>query len=140
LRDILGSQPGITIVGDRFVFQSEVLFPSASAELGPDGQRQLTDLAHTLLDLAREIPPDVNWILRIDGHTDDVPIKSALFPSNWELSVARALAVVKFLIAQGVPPERLAAAGFGQFQPIDPAHTVEARARNRRIELWFDQR
>ncbi|TAK99614.1 MAG: peptidoglycan -binding protein [Rhodospirillaceae bacterium] len=140
LRDILGEQPGITIVGDRFVFQSEVLFSSASAEIGPDGQRQLTNLAHTLLDLAKQIPPEVNWILRVDGHTDTVPIKSAVFTSNWELSTARALAVVKFLISQGVPPERLAAAGFGEFQPIDPASTPAARAHNRRIELKLDQR
>jgi chemotaxis protein MotB len=140
LRDLLGTQPGITIVGDRFVFQSEVLFASASAEIGPDGQRQLANLARTLLDLSKQIPPEVNWILRVDGHTDNIPITSAVFASNWELSTARALAVVKYLISQGVPPQRLAAAGFGEFQPIDPANTPAARARNRRIELKLDQK
>jgi chemotaxis protein MotB len=140
LRDLLGAQPGISIVGDRFVFQSEVLFAPASAEIGADGQRQLSNVAHTLLDLAKQMPPDVNWILRVDGHTDNIPITSNVFASNWELSTARALAVVKFLIAQGVPPQRLAAAGFGEFQPIDSANTSAARARNRRIELKLDQR
>ena len=139
LRDILGAQPGITIVGDRFVFQSEVLFSSASAEIGPDGQRQLTTLAQSLVDLSKRIPTDVNWILRVDGHTDNVPIKSAVLASNWELSTARALAVVKFLISQGVPPQRLAATGFGEFQPIDATNSPAARARNRRIELKLDQ-
>jgi chemotaxis protein MotB len=140
LRDIVSTRPGVSIVGDRFVFQSEVLFSPASAELGPNGERQLADFARTLLELAKQIPPEVNWILRVDGHTDTVPISGPVFASNWELSSARALAVVRFLIAQGVPPDRLAAAGFGEFQPIDPANTVGARARNRRIELKLDQR
>ena len=140
LRDIVAARPGVSIVGDRFVFQSEVLFTPGSAVLGPDGQRELGAFAGTLLDLSRQIPPEVNWILRVDGHTDTVPIASAAFPSNWELSTARALAVVKFLVGQGIPAERLAAAGFGAFQPIDPANTPGARARNRRIELKLDQR
>ena len=140
LRDILGTRPGIQVVGDRFVFQSEVLFASGSAELGPEGQRQLAQLARTLTDISREIPEEVDWILRVDGHTDDVPISTALFPSNWELSIARALSVVRYLSSQGIAPERLAAAGFGEYQPIDPARTAQARARNRRIELKFDQR
>jgi chemotaxis protein MotB len=140
LRDIVATRPGVSIVGDRFVFQSEVLFTPASAELGPNGKAQLAEFAKTLLDLARQIPPEVNWILRVDGHTDNVPIASPVFASNWELSTARAVAVVKFLIAQGVPPDRLAAAGFGEFQPVDPANSVGARARNRRIELMLDQR
>lgn len=140
LRDILGTRPGISIVGDRFVFQSEVLFASGSAELGVDGQIQLQQLARTLLEISRQIPPDVNWILRVDGHTDTVPIATAPFPSNWELSTARALSVVKFLAAQGIPAERLAAAGFGEFQPLERANTPAARAKNRRIELKLDQR
>jgi chemotaxis protein MotB len=140
LRDILGAQPGITIVGDRFVFQSEVLFSSASAEIGEDGQRQLANLSKTLIDISKQIPPDVNWILRVDGHTDNIPITSTVFSSNWELSSARALAVVKYLVSQGVPAQRLVAAGFGEFQPLDPANTSTARARNRRIELKLDQR
>jgi len=140
LRDILGTRPGIQVVGDRFVFQSEVLFSSGSADLGPEGQRQMTQLARTLVDIAYDIPEEVNWILRVDGHTDDIPISSTLFPSNWELSVARALSVVRYLSAQGIPSERLAAAGFGQYQPIDPSKTAQARSKNRRIELKFDQK
>ncbi|MSO72324.1 MAG: peptidoglycan -binding protein [Rhodospirillaceae bacterium] len=140
LRDILGARPGVTVVGDRFVFQSEVLFASGSADLGLDGQRQLTQLASTLLDISKDIPPELNWILRIDGHTDTVPIATALFRSNWELSAARAISVVKFLATQGVPAERLAAAGFGEFQPIESGASGSARSRNRRIELKLDQR
>jgi chemotaxis protein MotB len=140
LRDILGTRPGVTIVGDRFVFQSEVLFASGSADLGLEGQRQMGQLARTLLDVARTIPPDINWILRVDGHTDTVPVSTAQFRSNWELSAARAISVVRYLIAEGVPAERLAAAGFGEYQPIDAGNDITARARNRRIELKLDQR
>ncbi len=140
LRDILGTRPGVTVVGDRFVFQSEVLFASGSAELGLDGQRQLGQLALTLLNIAKDIPPEVNWILRIDGHTDTVPIATAQFRSNWELSSARAISVVKYLASQGVPAERLAAAGFGEFQPLESGNSADVRARNRRIELKLDQR
>ncbi len=140
LRDILGTRPGIRVVGDRFVFQSEVLFASGSADLGPEGQRQMAQLARTLLSISQDIPAEVDWILRVDGHTDDVPIRTAEFPSNWELSVARALSVVRYLTSQGIPPERLVAAGFGEYQPIESAQTAEARSRNRRIELKFDQR
>ncbi|MDG2244686.1 MAG: peptidoglycan -binding protein [Rhodospirillaceae bacterium] len=140
LRDILGTRPGIRVVGDRFVFQSEVLFASGSAKLGIEGQRQLAQLAKTLIDIARDIPEEVDWIMRVDGHTDNVPISTATFRSNWELSVARALSVVRFLISQGVAPERLAAAGFGEYQPLDISKTTTARGRNRRIELKLDQR
>jgi len=140
LRDILGTRPGVTIVGDRFVFQSEVLFTSGSADLGLEGQRQMSQLARTLLDVSRTIPADINWILRVDGHTDTAPISTAQFRSNWELSAARAISVVRYLITQGVPAERLAAAGFGEYQPIDPGADATARARNRRIELKLDQR
>jgi chemotaxis protein MotB len=140
LRDILGARPGITVAGDRFVFQSEVLFASGSADIGAEGQTQIAQLARTLLEISRQIPAEIDWVLRVDGHTDDVPIATAAFPSNWELSTARAVSVVKYLIAQGVPAHRLAAAGFGEFQPIDRAATPAARARNRRIELRLDQR
>ncbi len=140
LRDILGTRPGVSVVGDRFVFQSEVLFASGSSELGVEGQRQLVQLAQTLIEISKQIPAEVNWILRVDGHTDTVPISTAVFPSNWELSAARALSVVKFLAAQGIPAERLAAAGFGEFQPLDKTNTPQARAKNRRIELKLDQR
>lgn len=140
LRDILGTRPGIRVVGDRFVFQSEVLFASGSADLGVEGQRQLAQLARTLINISADIPAEVDWILRVDGHTDDVPISTANFPSNWELSMARALSVVRFLTTQGVAPRRLVAAGFGEYQPLDTAKTPGARGRNRRIELKFDQR
>lgn len=140
LRKVLGERPGIRIEGDRFVFQSELLFSSGSAELGSDGQAQLAQLARSLVEVTREIPSDINWVLRIDGHTDKVPIKSDRFPSNWELSTARAVSVVKFLTSQGIPPERLAAAGFGEFQPIDTGSDDAALRKNRRIEIRLDQK
>jgi chemotaxis protein MotB len=140
LRDVLGRQPGLRIVGDRFVFQSEVLFDKGSADIGPAGQSQLTALAATLVDIAQKIPKDIDWVLRIDGHTDSDPIKTSRFPSNWELSSARAIAVVQQLINQGLPANRLVAAGFGQFQPLDQGHDEIANRRNRRIELKLTQR
>ena len=139
LREILGKQPGIRIEGDRFVFQSELLFPTASATLTPDGQRQLAELAKTLKSTTAQIPADINWVLRVDGHTDRRPISTAQYPSNWDLSTARALSVVEFLISQGIPPNRLVAAGFAEFHPIDKAGTPEAMARNRRIEIKLTQ-
>ena len=140
LRDVLGDRKDIRIVGDRFVFQSELLFASGAAELGPAGREQMAALARTLRDIARDIPGEINWVLRVDGHTDKAPINTPEFPSNWELSTARALSVVRFLQAQGIPPERLAATGFGEYQPIDPGEGAEAYRRNRRIEMKFDQR
>ena len=140
LREILGERQDIRIVGDRFVFQSEVLFPSGSADLDPAGSDKLKQLADTLRKIAPEIPQNINWILEIDGYTDRKPISSARFPSNWELSTARATAVVKYLIQQGIPAEHLAATGYGEFQPVDTADTDEARAKNRRIELKLTQR
>ncbi len=140
LREILGNQPGIRIVGDRFVFQSEVLFASASAELGEEGKVQLKQLAATLREITGRIPGDIDWILRIDGHTDSIPISNWKFPSNWELSAARAISVVKFLIAKGISADRLAAAGFGEFRPLYPARDEVANRRNRRIEMKMTQR
>ena len=140
LRDVLGDRKDIRIVGDRFVFQSEVLFASGEAELGPGGREQMAALARTLRDLAGSIPVDVGWVLRVDGHTDRAPIRTDRFPSNWELSTARAISVVRFLQRQGIPPERLAATGFGEYQPIDPGDSDEAYRRNRRIELKLTQR
>lgn len=140
LRDVLGDRADIRIEGDRFVFQSEVLFASASAELEPQGREQLAQLATALLDIARSIPPEIDWILRVDGHTDRRPIATAQFRSNWELSAARAISVVNFLIQEGVPPHRLAAAGFGEYQPLTPDTGPEALSRNRRIEMKLDQR
>jgi len=140
LRKVLGNQSGIRIVGDRFVFQSEVLFKSGEATLGPAGQEQLQQLATTLKEIASRIPDKVDWILRVDGHTDDIPISTAKFPSNWELSTQRAISVVKALIQEGIPAHRLAATGFGEFQPLDAKKDEIARRRNRRIELKLTQR
>jgi len=140
LREVLGNRQDIQIVGDRFVFQSEVLFDSGSADIGPAGRDQLDVLATTLILLLPEIPPEIDWVLRIDGHTDDRPISSYEFPSNWELSTARAVAVVKYLASRGIPADRLAAAGFAEFRPIDDSGTEEGRRKNRRIEMKFDQR
>ncbi|MFP6760068.1 MAG: peptidoglycan -binding protein [Rhodospirillales bacterium] len=140
LRDVLGSQPGIRIVGDRFVFQSEVLFSKGSDQLESEGQKQIEQLAGTLRAIRVKIPKNIDWILRVDGHTDKIPIRTTRFPSNWELSTARAISVVKFLVQRGISPTNLAATGFGEFQPIDPRNTEEAYIRNRRIELKLTQR
>lgn len=140
VREALGNRPDVRIVGDRFVFQSELLFPTASASLEEGGKQRLAQLARTLIDIGKSIPGDINWVLRVDGHTDQRPISTPQFPSNWELSAARAIAVVKYLSEQGIPAERLAAAGFGEFQPLDPGRSEEALARNRRIEIKLDQR
>ncbi len=135
LRTVLANRPGIQIVGDRFVFQSEVLFPVGSADLSAAGTDQITALATTIKQIATEIPPGIRWILQVDGHADKQKVAGGPFTSNWELSAARAISVVKLLIAQGVPPDHLAAAAFGDTQPIDTADTPEAYAKNRRIEL-----
>lgn len=117
-----------------------MLFQKGQSDLNEDGQREMLTLADALKQLEREIPDDIAWVLRVDGHTDVDPIQSALFKSNWELSSYRAIAVVKFLIANGVSPTHLVAAGFGEFQPIDPGSTEEAKSRNRRIELKLTER
>lgn len=140
LRDILGSRPGVRVVGDRFVFQSEVLFESGNAALNPAGRSELDTLANAALDLEREIPPDLPWVLRVDGHTDKRPIQSPQFKSNWDLSAARAIAVVQYLVSKGVNPAHLVAAGFGEFQPIDTGDSDDALRRNRRIELKLTER
>ena len=140
LRQVLGERPDIQVVGDRFVFQSEILFETGSAALGSGGRVQMARLANTLNQISREIPDEIDWVLRVDGHTDRRPISTAEFPSNWELSTARAISVVRFLIDEGVPARRLAATGFGEFQPIDNGRDEVAFRRNRRIELKFTQR
>src|ERR1700720_4376955 len=140
LRDILGNRPDIRVVGDRFVFQSEVLFDTGSAALRPEGRIELDKLAAALAELEKQIPPEIAWVLRIDGHTDVRPISSPQFPSNWELSSARAISVVQYLISRGISPQRLVAAGFGEFQPLDGGTTEEAYRRNRRIELKLTER
>jgi chemotaxis protein MotB len=140
LREILGSRPDIRVVGDRFVFQSELFFDSGQAVLSPEGRSELDKLATALLELEKQIPSEIAWVLRVDGHTDVRPIASAQFPSNWALSAARAISVVQYLIARGVSPQRLVAAGFGEFQPLDPDRTDEAYRRNRRLELKLTER
>ncbi|SNB58315.1 chemotaxis protein MotB [Marinobacter sp. es.042] len=140
LRDILAGNENVRIVGDRFLLPSELLFASASAELGEEGRQELDKLAKLLLDVSAKIPEDVDWILRIDGHTDILPINTPRFPSNWELSTARAVAVVRYLAAQGVPERRMAAAGFGEFFPVAEGTSPEALQRNRRIELKLTDR
>ena len=141
LREILSDRENIRIVGDRFVFQSEVLFPSGSDIINPAGRVEMQKLAAAIIELQNEIPPEINWVLRVDGHTDNVPVSGARrWNDNWELSTARATSVVKFLIQNGVPANRLVAAGFGEFQPLDTADTQEARDRNRRIELKLTER
>ncbi|PYE88679.1 peptidoglycan -binding protein [Phyllobacterium leguminum] len=141
LREILSDRENIRIVGDRFVFQSEVLFSSGSADISTAGQDEMKKLADAIIQLNKEIPGDINWVLRVDGHTDNVPLAgTGRFRDNWELSSARAVAVVKFLVANGVPANRLVAAGFGEYQSLDPADTPDARSRNRRIELKLTER
>lgn len=139
LKKALGDQPCMRVVGDRFVFQSEILFALGEATLGEKGREALASLAKTLKKLLPKIPPHIQWVLRVDGHTDIMPIQTAQFPSNWELSVARALAVVKFLIDAGVPAQRLMAAGFGEHHPLEKGTDEKSRAKNRRIELRLDQ-
>ena len=136
LKSILGDRSDVRVVDDRFVFQSEVLFTIGSAELGEEGQKQLNELIKALKEIGSKIPPEINWILRVDGHTDKHPIKSTQFPSNWELSAARAIAVVQYMIKKGINGKHLVAAGFGEFQPINVAEVD----RNRRIEFKLDQR
>lgn len=140
LRTILGNRPDVRIVGDRFVFQSEIFFNTGEAVLQPEGRAELDKLAEALIELEKQIPSEIAWVLRVDGHTDVRPIRSALFPSNWELSSARAISVVQYLISKGVPPQRLVAAGFGEYQPLDPGQSEEAYRRNRRIELKLTER
>ncbi len=140
LRQILSQRSDILVVGDRFVFQSEVLFAKGDAEISPLGQEEMLKLADALRQLEAEIPQDIAWVLRVDGHTDIDPIKSPFFQSNWELSSARAIAVVKYLIAQGVAPKHLVAAGFGEFQPLDVGTSEDAKSQNRRIELKLTER
>lgn len=141
LREILSDRENIRIVGDRFVFQSEVLFPSGGADLNPAGTEEMGKLAAALIELTKEIPAEIDWVLRVDGHTDNVPLTgSGRYRDNWELSSARATSVVKFLISRGVPANRLVAAGFGEFQPIAEGDTPEARDQNRRIELKLTEK
>ena len=140
LRQILGQRQDVRIVGDRFVLQSEVLFQAGQATLRPEASGEIDRIAAVILEVARDIPPDIPWVLRVDGHTDARPIQSAAFPSNWALSASRAISVVQYLAGKGIPPQRLAAAGFGEFPPLELATTEESYRRNRRIELKLTER
>ncbi len=140
LRDALGDRPDIRIVGDRFVFQSEVLFPPASAQISDTAKQRLAVVASALKDIAAKIPDDIPWVLAVNGYTDKRPINTTQFPSNWELSAARAISVINFLISQGVPADRLAAAGYAEHDPIDAGDSEEAYGKNRRIELKLTAR
>jgi len=140
LTEAIGDRRDVRVVGDRFVLQSELLFGSSSAELNDAGKRQIDRLVPTLLDLGRRIPADIAWVLRVDGHTDKIPISTDRFRSNWELSTARAISVVRYLVEKGIPSERLAATGFAEFQPLDNRDDIEAYRRNRRIELKLTER
>ena len=140
LRDVLKGREDVQIVGDRFVFQSEVLFAPGQADIGPTGQSQLAQLAVALADIAAKIPDDINWVLQVDGHTDNLPVRAGRYTDNWDLSTERALSVVRFLVLQGVPAKRLAATGYGEFQPLTNGDSVADRRLNRRIELKITQR
>ena len=140
LRAILGNRPDIHIVGDRFVFQSEVFFDTGQATLLPEGRAELDKIADAVKDLEKQIPSEIPWILRVDGHTDARPINTAQFPSNWALSAARAIAVVQYLAGKGIAPQHLLAGAFGEFQPLDTGTTEDAYKRNRRIELKLTER
>ena len=140
LRAILGSRPDVRIVGDRFVFQSEIFFDASQAQLKLDGMSELDSVANALIELEKQIPNDIAWVIRVDGHTDARPIATAQFRSNWDLSAARAISVVQYLVSKGVSPQHLLAAGFGEFQPLDTAPTDAAYSRNRRIELKLTER
>ncbi|KQT53499.1 hypothetical protein ASG52_05130 [Methylobacterium sp. Leaf456] len=140
LRQIVGARSDIRIVGDRFVLQSEVLFAAGSASLKPEAGPEIDRIAGAILDISKEIPADIPWVLRVDGHTDARPIQSPQFPSNWALSAARAIAVVQYLRSKGIPPQRLLAGAFGEFQPLDSGMSEEAYSRNRRIEMKLTER
>ena len=140
LKEALGNRSDFEIVGDRFLFPSDVLFDTGSSALRPEATFQLDKLAAALNELETKIPPDIAWVMRIDGHTDIRPIATVEFPSNWELSSARAISVVRYLMEQGVPANRLVAAGFGEFQPIEAGDSEQALAKNRRIELKLTER
>ncbi|MEQ8825872.1 MAG: peptidoglycan -binding protein [Filomicrobium sp.] len=140
LRELLAGRKDIRVVGDRFVFQSEVLFPSGSDQMTPEGLAAMDQLASAIIELENQIPGEIEWALQVDGHTDAQPINTPQFPSNWELSTARAMSVVRYLISRGVPPKRLVAAGYGEFAPLDRGADIEAFRKNRRIELKLTNR
>ena len=140
VRELIKGRPEIRVVGDRFVFQSEVLFSTGSVEIGSKGQLEMVRLAATLMEIEKSLPTDIDWILQIEGHTDNLPVKNGqIYKDNWELSTKRALSVLRYLIKQGINPSRLSASGYGSFQPIDKRNLVAARIKNRRIEMKITQ-
>ena len=140
VRELIKERPEIRVVGDRFVFQSEVLFSTGSVEIGPKGQLEMVRLAATLMEIEKSLPTDIDWILQIEGHTDNLPVKNGqIYKDNWELSTKRALSVLRYLIKQGIKPSRLSASGYGSFQPIDKKSNSQARKKNRRIEMKITQ-
>ena len=140
VRELIKGRPEIRVVGDRFVFQSEVLFSTGSVEIGPKGQLEMVRLAATLMEIEKSLPTDIDWILQIEGHTDNLPVKNGqIYKDNWELSTKRALSVLRYLIKQGIKPSRLSASGYGSFQPVDKKNNPQARKKNRRIEMKITQ-
>tara|TARA_B100000686_G_C16805270_1_gene989597 strand:+ start:6627 stop:7766 length:1140 start_codon:yes stop_codon:yes gene_type:complete len=139
LREILGNTKGVQIVGDRFIFQSEVLFESGSADIGVNGINELNKLSKILLDITEKIPNDIPWVLQIQGHTDQNPISTILYPSNWELSAARAISVGRVLIKSGINSDKISVAGFAEFQPLEIGDDLESLRKNRRIEIKLTQ-
>ena len=140
VRELIKERPEIRVVGDRFVFQSEVLFSTGSVEIGPKGQLEMVRLAATLMEIEKSLPTDIDWILQIEGHTDNLPVKNGqIYKDNWELSTKRALSVLRYLIKQGIKPSRLSASGYGSFQPVDKKNNPQARKKNRRIEMKITQ-
>ena len=140
LRELLANRKDIRVVGDRFIFESEVLFASGQAALTSEGSTAMDQMASAIVELEKQIPKEIDWALQVDGHTDARPISSPQFPSNWELSTARASSVVKYMIARGVPANRLVAAGYGEFRPIEGGTSEDANQKNRRIELKLTNR
>lgn len=141
LREILENRSEVRVVGDRFIFQSEVIFATGQANVSAAGKEQLADIASALREIEKSIPENIPWVLQIEGHTDSDPIaNSSIFRDNWDLSTERALSVVRFLRSEGISANRLAAAGYGEFQPIDSGNSAASKQRNRRIELKLTQR
>ena len=141
IRKLLELEDGVTVSGDRFIFSSEILFGSGEAVLSNGGKNQITKIAKLILSISDRIPANINWVLRVDGHTDDKPIRGGKYQNNWELSQARALSVVLYMQEfLKVPAYRLAATGFGEYQPVNKENSDKARKQNRRIEIKLTER
>ena len=139
LREILGNRDDITIVGDRFILQSEILFESGSAQIGSNGSKQLAEISRILLEISSKIPKEIQWVIQIQGHTDNIPISNSVYPSNWELSIARAMSVAEIMINNLVPPDKISVAGYGEYRPLTNNSDKKGLRKNRRIELKLTQ-